>query len=44
MDEREEEREDKRALGEEPALARAPRYIVSMNGGPYIIKVVDFVS
>ena len=39
MDEREEEREDKRALGEELALARAPRYIVSMNGGSYITLV-----
>ena len=31
---REEGREDKRALREEPALARAPRHFVRMKGGP----------
>ena len=34
------EREGKRALHEEPALARAPRHFVRMNGGPQNKKVV----
>ena len=40
MEEREEEREGKRALREEPALARAPRHFVRMKGGPQNKKVV----
>ena len=40
MEEREEEREGKRALCEEPALARAPRNFVRMKGGPHNKKVV----
>ena len=40
MEEREEEREGKRALREEPALARAPRHFVRMKGGPHNKKVV----
>ena len=40
MEERKEEREGKRALGEEPALARAPRHFVRVKGGPYNKKVV----
>ena len=35
-----EEREGKRALREEPALARAPRHFVRMKGGPHTKKVV----
>ena len=42
MEEREEEREGKRALREEPALARAPRHFVRMKGGPHNKKVVHF--
>ena len=40
MEEREEEREDKRALGEESALARASRHFVRMKGAPHNKKVV----
>ena len=40
MEEREEEREGKRALREEPALARAPRHSVRMRSGPHNKKVV----
>ena len=40
MEEREEEREGKRALGEESALARAPRHFVRVKGGPYNKKVI----
>ena len=40
MEEREEEREGKRALGEEPALARAPRHFVRVKGGSYNKNVV----
>ena len=40
MQEREEEREGKRALREEPALARAPRHFVRMKGGLQSKKVV----
>ena len=40
MEEREEERECKRALREESALARAPRHFVRMKGGPHNKKVV----
>ena len=40
MEEREEEREGKRALREEPALARAPRHFVRMRSGPHNKKVV----
>ena len=40
MEEREEEREGKRALREELALARAPRHFVRMKGGPHNNKVV----
>ena len=40
MEEREKEREGKRALHEEPALARAPRHFVRMKGGPHNKKVV----
>ena len=40
MEEREEEREGKRALREEPALARAPRHFVAMKGGPQNKNVV----
>ena len=40
MEEREEEREGKRALREEPALACAPRYFVRMKGGPHNKKLV----
>ena len=40
MEEREEEREGKRALHEEPALARAPRHFVRMKCGPQNKKVV----
>ena len=40
MEEREEEREGKRALREEPALARAPRHFVRMKGEPHNKKVV----
>ena len=35
-----EEREGKRALREEPALARAPRHFVRMRSGPHNKKVV----
>ena len=40
MEEREEERECKRALREEPSLACAPRPFVRMKGGPHNRKVV----
>ena len=40
MEEREEEREGKRALREEPALARAPRNFMRMKCGPHNKKVV----
>ena len=40
MEEREEEREGKQALHEDPALARAPRHFVRMKGGPQNKKVV----
>ena len=40
MEEREDEREGKQALREEPALARAPRHFVRMRSGPHNIKVV----
>ena len=40
MEEREEEREGKRALREGPTLARAPRHFVRMKGGPQNKKVV----
>ena len=40
MEEREEEREGKWALREEPALARAHRHFVRMKGGPRNKKVV----
>ena len=40
MEEREEEREGKRALHEEPALARAPRHFVRMRSEPHNKKVV----
>ena len=40
MEEREEEREGKRALREEPALPRAPRHFVRRKGGPQNKKVV----
>ena len=40
MEEREEEREGKRALREELALACAPRHFVRMKGGPQNKKVV----
>ena len=42
MEEREEEREGKWALHEEPALARAPRHFMRMKDGPYNKKVVYF--
>ena len=40
LEEREEEGEGKRALREEPALARAPRHFVRMRSGPHNKKVV----
>ena len=40
MEEREEEREDKRALRKELALAGAPRHFVRIKGGPHNKKVV----
>ena len=39
MEEREEERDGKWALREEPALARAPRHFVRMKGGQHNKKV-----
>ena len=40
MEERKEEREGKRALRDEPALARAPSHFVRMRCGPHNKKVV----
>ena len=42
MEEREEEREGKRALREEPALARAPGHFMRMKGGPHNKKVIHY--
>ena len=42
MEEREEEREGKRARHEEPSLACAPRNFVRMKGGPHNKKIVHF--
>jgi hypothetical protein len=39
---REKEREEKWALMQELALARAPRHIVTVSSGPYSHKVVYF--
>jgi hypothetical protein len=41
VDEREVEREERWALMQEPALARAPRHFVSMCGGPFTHKVIN---
>jgi hypothetical protein len=40
LEEREEEREEKWTLMQEPALARAPRHFERVKGGPCIDKVV----
>lgn len=40
MEETKEERKGKRALGEEPALARTPRHFVRVKDRPYNKKVV----
>jgi hypothetical protein len=44
LEEREEEGEEKWALMQEPALARAPRHFERVKGGPYIDKVVFLYS
>jgi hypothetical protein len=44
LEEREEEREEKWALMQEPALARAPRHFERVKGGPCIDKVVLLYS
>ena len=40
MEEREEEREKRWALMQEPAAARAPRHFVRVDGEPYLNKLV----
>ena len=44
MEERGEEKEGKRALREEPALARASRHFMRMKGGSHSKKVVHFFN
>ena len=40
MDEREEEKEERWALMQEPATTRAPRHFVRVKGGPHLNKLV----